>query len=146
MIRAHRKQMRRGLTIVETTIVIALVMLIIFGIYEYGRFVMVRQVVQNAAREGARLAVVSANTLETVDIQNRVSNYLAGQQLNPVTIQVYWADPNTGAYVGNWKDASFGQGIAVDVNGTYRPVLPSLLFMSATIPVQVRAVMYSEAN
>lgn len=137
---------RRGLTLVETAIVISLVFMVIFGIYEYGRFVMARQVVQNAAREGARLAVVNTNTLTEADIQNRVSSYLVGQQLSNTTIQVYWADPTTGNNLGVWTDASFGQGIAVQVNGDYQPILPSLLFMSATIPVQVRAVMYSEAN
>lgn len=137
---------RRGLTLVETAIVISLVLLIIMGIYEYGRFVMVRQVVQNAAREGARLAVVSTNTLTTADIQNRVTTYLAGQQLSNVNITLYWADPNTGANLGAWTDAGFGQGIAVQVSGDYKPVLPAMLFMSASLPLQVRAVMYSEAN
>src|SRR5262245_22491279 len=137
---------RRGLTLVETAIVLSLVVMVIFSIYEYGRFVMARQVVQNAAREGARLAVVSTNSLTTADIQNRVSTYLVGQQLANTTIQVYWADPATGNNLGEWTDASFGQGIAVQVTGDYQPILPALLFMPATIPVQVRAVMYSEAN
>lgn len=137
---------RSGLTIVETAIVISLCVLILFGIFEYGRFVMARQVIQNAAREGARLAVVSTNTLTTADIQNTVTNYLAGQQLSGVTINVYWADPDTGVNRGAWTDASFGQGIAVQVSGSYQPVLPSLLYLPASIPIQVRAVMYSEAN
>lgn len=138
---------RRGLTLVETAIVIALVLLLIFGIYEYGRFVMVRQVIHNAAREGARLAVVSTNTLTESDIQNTVLNYMAGQQLaGPPTVTVYWADPNTGQNMGAWNDASFGQGIAVQINADYQPILPGLLSMETSMPLQVRVVMYSEAN
>lgn len=137
---------RRGLTLVETAIVISLVFLLLFGLYEYGRYVMVRQVVQNAAREGARLAVVSTNTLQLSDIQNTVTNYLAGQQIGVPTINAYWADPDTGVNLGQWNNAAFGQGIAVEINASYQPVLPQLLFMPATIPVQVKIVMLSEAN
>ena len=137
---------RRGLTLVETAIVISLVLLLIFGIYEYGRFVMVRQVIHNAAREGARLAVVNTNTLTEDQIKATVTNYLAGQQLGTVTTTVTWVDPATGAYKGTWSDAAFGQGIAVQINAQYTPVLPALLSMSSTIPLQVRVVMYSEAN
>lgn len=143
----RKLQARRGLTMVETAIVISLVLLLIFGIYEYGRFVMVRQVIHNAAREGARLAVVSTNSLTESDIRNTVLNYLAGQQLAGVpTITIYWADPNTGQNMGQWSDASFGQGIAVQINADYQPVLPAFLSMESNIPLQVRVVMYSEAN
>ena len=147
MILKHRtRRARRGLTLVETAIVIGLVLLMLFGLYEYGRFVMVRQVVQNAAREGARLAVVSADRLTTSDLQNTVTNYLAGQQIGVPTISIYWADPNTGANLGQWDHAAFGQGIAVEIIASYQPVLPQLLKMQPTIPLRVKIVTLCEAN
>ncbi len=146
MMQRQTNRTRHGLTLVETTIVLSLVLMLILGIYEYGRFVMARQVVQNAAREGARLAVVSTNTLTETDIQNTVRNYLVGQDLSTANVTVYWADPNTGNNLGVWTNAAFGQGIAVEVDTNYQPILPAFLKMSTTIPLRVKTVMYSEAN
>lgn len=53
---------RRGATTVEAAFVLPLFLLFIMGIYEYGRYLMVLHVATNAARDGARLAVVRAGT------------------------------------------------------------------------------------
>ena len=52
----HRRK-RRGAAVVEFAIVAPLFFLLIFGMIEYGRMVMVQQVITNASREGARRAV-----------------------------------------------------------------------------------------
>ncbi len=155
---------RRGSTLVETAVVIPVALLFVFGILEYSRLVMTRQILQNAVREGARLAVVNTQNLTTAQVQDYVDQKLAGQgaQLQgyakATSIQVYKADPATGNpldandnVVGSWTlapfvNAQFGQGIAVRVTGTYQPVLPSFLYMGSNITVQAMAVMNSEAN
>ena len=53
---------RRGATTVEAAFVLPIFLLFIMGIYEYGRYLMVLHVSTNAARDGARLAVVRAGT------------------------------------------------------------------------------------
>jgi Flp pilus assembly protein TadG len=138
---------RRGTSIPEAAIVIGLCLLILFGIYEYGRFLMMKTLLDNAAREASRFAVVHTADKTTSDVQNRALNYLAGQgtQLQSLAVQVFESDSN-GNNIGNWTDAQFGQYIAVQINGTYRPVTPTLLFLPSTIPLQARSVMYSEAN
>jgi hypothetical protein len=45
-----------------------------------------------------------------------------------------------------YTNAGFNQCIAVVINGTYTPILPTFLFMSNTVPVSAQAIMYSEAN
>jgi Flp pilus assembly protein TadG len=55
--------------------VLGLLILLVFGIIEMGRAIMVNQVITNAAREGARRAVISGATDEQV--QSRISKYLA---------------------------------------------------------------------
>jgi Flp pilus assembly protein TadG len=139
---------RAGATLVETAIVISACLLFMFAIFEYGRYVMIRQIVENAAREGARQAVVSTNSAATADIQATVQKYLVGQgqNLNGLSIQVYKADPATGANLGDWTTAAWGEGIAVDVSGNYNPMLPSFGFLKATVPVHVTSIMRSEAN
>jgi Flp pilus assembly protein TadG len=48
---------RPAATLVETAMVISIFLMVLFGIFEYGRFVMTRGLMENAAREGARWAV-----------------------------------------------------------------------------------------
>jgi Flp pilus assembly protein TadG len=132
---------------VETAFVIAIALLFLFGIFEYGRFLYVRHVLTNAAREGARFAVVHTYDKTTTDIQNHVIDWLAGQgfQLAGLTIEVFESDAS-GNSVGPWTSAAFGEGIGVRISGTYSPVLPSFLFMSSTIAVNTQCIMNSEAN
>jgi hypothetical protein len=43
-----------------------------------------------------------------------------------------------------WNSATFSEKIAVTVDGTYRPVLPTFLIMPQTISVKTTAIMGSE--
>jgi Flp pilus assembly protein TadG len=138
---------RPGATVVEGAVVISVCLLFLFGIYEYGRFLMMRNLLDHAAREGARRAVAHVGGLATADIQNWVTSALAGQgqQLQGLNIQVYMAD-NNGNNAGAWSSAGFGQYIAVQIDGDYAPVLPMFLSMNSTVHIQSKAVMYSEGN
>lgn len=61
---AMRKRLKseRGAALLETAITIPLVLLIAVGIFEFGRAFQTWQVLTNAAREGARIAVLAATT------------------------------------------------------------------------------------
>jgi Flp pilus assembly protein TadG len=144
--RSRQSQRRSGAVLVETALVIGVCLLFMFAIFEYGRYVMIRQIVENAAREGARQAVVTTSSATTANIQATVQQYLAGQNLSGLSIQVYQADPATGANIGPWTSAQWGQGIAVEVSGNYKSMLPSFGFLPNTVPVHVKAIMRSEAN
>src|SRR5262245_44096776 len=156
---------RSGATAVERVFVISLALLFIFGIFEYGRFLMVRHLATNAAREGARYASVNTGNGTTVqNIKDVVTARMAARQtdLQGFTVDVFAVDmsqiynPSTGQTVANpqiqplsgtnWNDSMFGGGIAVRVTGDYKPMLPTFLLMNSTIPVQATAVMGSEAN
>lgn len=52
---------RRGVTIVESALVLSIFLMLLFGIFEYCRFLMVLHVTHNAARDGARYAAVNVN-------------------------------------------------------------------------------------
>ena len=51
---ARNRKRRNATTLVETAIVISVCLLFLFGIVEYGRFLMIQHLINNAAREGAR--------------------------------------------------------------------------------------------
>jgi hypothetical protein len=153
--------------------VISLALMLLFGIIEYARFVYFMHVADSAAREAARFAVVHTGDGTTVgSITDKtppnnpdgtpntsatvcgVANYTingADSNLVPGTYQisVYNANPSTGAPISgtNWNDGAFGGAIAVQVKGTFKLIVPSLLqFSSGNIPVTVTAMMSSEAN
>src|SRR5689334_7980878 len=122
----RRSTRRKGATEVETAVVFLLVTVLTVAIFEYGRVMMVREIVDNAAREGVRQAVTGTSTYTTADIQKIVFDRLAGQRLQnnagqpfqQTDVQVYWADPNTGQPMSpdsTWSDAPFGQSIVVKV-------------------------------
>jgi Flp pilus assembly protein TadG len=113
LVRRSDTRRRQAAHIVEFAFVCPIFFLFLFGILEYSRFVMTLQVMTNAAREGARYAVVTTNDSNanpTQDVQNWVYNYMAGQnvQLNApaggtfsatANILVYTSDPTTVAPV-----------------------------------------------
>lgn len=68
----------RGQALLETALILPVVLLISVGIFEFGRAYQLVQVLTNAAREGARIAVMYGTT--EADIRARVTAYLdAGQ-------------------------------------------------------------------
>jgi Flp pilus assembly protein TadG len=152
--RTRRGPRRLGAAAVEFAFVAPILFMLLLGILEYCRFLMTVQLMNNAAREGARYTVVNTTAaLTTASIQTYVDNYMAGQgtaQLVNYTpssnITVYQADPNTGANVGNWQNAGWGAPIGVTITGTYNPVVPGILYLTGSIPVQATCIMYSEAN
>jgi Flp pilus assembly protein TadG len=86
------KVSERGTTTVEAAIILPVFLLFLFGIFEAGRFLNTRQVLTNAAREGARLAVTplsGTNILPTTsEIQDRVNEYLASANITGATTTV----------------------------------------------------------
>ena len=104
---------------VETAIVLLIALTLTLAIYDYGRYFMLSQLVNNAAREGARQAVVKTNTQNTAMIQNTVIQYLANQNFTDSSgnafsasdVVVIQVNPATGAPTSpdsNWYDAPFG--------------------------------------
>ncbi len=152
--RLTKMSQRRGATLMETALVLPLCLLFILGVFEYSRYLMLLHLATNAAREGCRYAVSHTQPVTiagvtqgnaTTDVTNIVSNYLAGQQLNSQSVQVYQSD-SLGNNVGTWTNAASGQYIGVKVTGTFQSAVPSFLYMSSSLPVQAVAVMACEGN
>jgi Flp pilus assembly protein TadG len=133
---------------VETAFVLAIACLFLFGIIEYGRYLFVLQVVENAAREGARHAVVHTHiTTLDADTVAVVNQRMAGVQnvVRNYKVDVYRSD-GTGNNGGLASDAAFGEYIVVEINADYDPILPNFLLMGSEIHIRTKAMMNSEAN
>jgi len=72
-LRRWGRSRRRGSTIVEFAVVLPLLLTVLFGIIEYGWLFMVRQTVQNAAREGCRVAVLKTSVEPYAAVLERIN-------------------------------------------------------------------------
>jgi Flp pilus assembly protein TadG len=73
----------RGAALLETAITIPLILLISVAIFEFGRAYQTWQVLTNAAREGARVAILNGTT--DTEVRTAVKNYVAIGQLSAVS-------------------------------------------------------------
>ena len=74
-----RLKNQRGAALLETAITIPLILLVSVSIFEFGRAYQTWQVLTNAAREGARIAVISGTT--DAQVTTAVRNYMTGGAL-----------------------------------------------------------------
>jgi Flp pilus assembly protein TadG len=81
-----------------------LILLIVVGIFEFGRAFQTWQVLSNAAREGARVAILPYATL--ADVQSRVTSYMQGGQLDNFQNATVTINQNTPVAVGAGTAAS----------------------------------------
>jgi Flp pilus assembly pilin Flp len=111
---------RRGAAAVEFAVVAPLFFLLVFGMIEFGRMVMIQQVLTNASREGARVAVLDGAT--TADVQTAVDNYMVSASVQGATLSVNPDPPSS---------AGYGEAVTVVVSVPFDQVswLPSPMFI-----------------
>jgi Flp pilus assembly protein TadG len=121
--RFQRPADRRGAATVEFAVVAPVFLLFVVGIVEFGRALMVQQLLTNAAREGARVGVLDNS--QTGDVTSAVSNYLAGGGVSGATTTVTPSPPSSAAY---------GSPVTVTITVPYSSVswVPSPWFLQNT--------------
>jgi len=100
----RRTAERRGAAVVEFAVVAPVLLLLLLGMIECGRMIMVQQTITTAAREGARSAIVEGTSAATATTS--VQSFLAGTGIRGAQITV--APNNTGS-------VAHGQPITVTV-------------------------------
>lgn len=149
---------RNGAAAIEFAFLFPLVFAIFFAFVEHGRYMMVKDIVQNAAREGARYAAVTTNdlTIDDDDIKAWVLRWMVGQEahLTNYECNVYKTDATGTIPVdkkgnvlpGTWKSLQYSQLIAVQIKGTHTVWLPILTMLPPTMDLDVKAISSAEAN
>jgi Flp pilus assembly protein TadG len=114
------RRKRRAAAAVEFAIVAPVFFLLVFGLIEYGRMVMVQQIITNASREGARTAVLDGAT--TAGVTAAVNNYLTSGSISGATVTVNPNPPTT---------AQYGDPVTVTVSVPFSQVswLPSPMYL-----------------
>lgn len=78
----HRSE--KGAAAVEFALLLPLLMMILFGIIEFGIALHQQSILTNASREGARLGIVqSIPAITTGQINATIDNYLTGAGITP---------------------------------------------------------------
>lgn len=121
---------------VEFAVVAPLLFLFVFGMIEFGRMVMVQQIMTNAAREGARVAILPGST--TAQVTTTVSNYLTAGAISGQTTTVS-PDPPSGA--------TYGSSVTVTVSVPFKSVswTPAPFFLGSTT-LKAQCVMRTEQS
>ena len=95
---------------------------LVFGMIEYGRMVMVQQILTNASREGARKAVIDGMT--SSDVETAVQDYLSDAAITGANVTVTTTAPVAPDYADS---------MTVDVDVAFSQVswLPSPMFLGS---------------
>ena len=135
MVRGMRAVIRsfRGQAVVEFALVFPLLLLVCFGITEFGRAWMTMSILTSAAREGVRLAAVTAPDVPAVE--QRVRDVCDAARVVPSAITVVPPDPN---------DPNRRVSVTVETQFT---VIPGQILgnFRGTIPLRTTSIMRHES-
>jgi Flp pilus assembly protein TadG len=100
------REARRGAALVEMALVLPIFVAVTLGIVEFGRAMMVGNLVTNAAREGARLGIIDGTSNSEVtqavrDFMATAANVLPGDVSVTVTVTEYTGNPSAANEVAN---------------------------------------------
>lgn len=133
-----RKPNEHGMVAAEFALLLPVLLIILFGIIEFGMIMYSREVVTNASREGARAGIIQRIPSVTAgEIITVATNYLraTGISMAEVTITV----PASGGVTGT----------PVTVTAVYRypwliPYIPSMLGLPSPLPIRMTTTMRHE--
>jgi Flp pilus assembly protein TadG len=127
---------QKGATMVEFALILIPLLIITFGIIEFGMYIYNKQIITNASREGARAGIVaSLPRLSDAEIDSVVKNYCLN---NLVTFGAQNIPPTTTA---THPAQEFGDPLTVQVNYTYSFfVIPNIIPGIKTLLTQISSM------
>jgi Flp pilus assembly protein TadG len=125
----------RGNAVVEMALVLPLLLILVFGITEFGRAWMTVNVLQTAAREGARLAVVQP-VRDNTAIQNRATAICNAAAIHN-NVVVSCVGPING---------DIERKVTVTVSADFTVVTGRVLAFRGTVPLSAQCSMRSEGG
>lgn len=132
-----------GASVIEFAVILPLLILLIFGIIEFGMLLYNQQVITNASREGARAGIVAQQPrLDSTSIDSVVQTYCLNHL---VTFAAVKPQPITNL-TGYSPNALVGQYLTVQVTYNYEfLVIPSFIPVIGKLrPMAAQTVMRYE--
>jgi Flp pilus assembly protein TadG len=167
---AASRRRRSGAAAVEMAFSLLPLLIMMFGIFEFGRFVMDRQLMDNAVRAACRYALAnntqtSPNLLSNsgawnTSVEGIVNQMLGGRQSDFVTpptiangqITVTGLHYNTATQAwdaisqANIATLAAGDRITVSVTASYKFILVPFLPVQSTVPINSQVTMLCEGG
>lgn len=152
MLQSHRRRARRGLTLVETAFILTIFITLIFGMIDLGAFVYRLHAVNQAARKGARQAIVQGSLAKSTlnggpwgpTTYGPVSASANGTdpQVLAILPSLSGIDPSTVQVTYAWPDASnvAEKRVGVTVSATWTPTV-GMIFGAAARTVSATSTM-----
>jgi Flp pilus assembly protein TadG len=131
-----RRSRRTGATAVETAMVLIPCFMFIFSVFEYGRMLMAWNVLNNAAREGCRYALVNnTSTTVTADTTTAVTSRMSGLNTTAFTSFSVSVSGTHGGVSTAVNNLVAGDLITVTVTGTYQfmNIIPNVKMGTVTM-------------
>ncbi len=136
-----RSKKERGAALLEAAITIPMLLLVSVGIFEFGRAYQTWQILTNAAREGARLAVLPDPTPGVVE--SRVMQYMQDGQLGAATSASITVNRSLTMDVAG-KTVSASQ-VSIDYPFSFIVLQPVARLVSPTASVGNAVVMHAQS-
>jgi hypothetical protein len=127
---------RSGNAVIEVAIVLSFLLLVLFGIIDFGRAFWHSNILHTACREGARMMAVSAQS-DSAQVIQRINDVLSTARITPQPddIQLIWPPPGDPL-----------TPVTVEINYDFELLAgPILGIVPGTIPLSARCVMKYEA-
>ncbi|APZ93200.1 Flp pilus assembly protein [Fuerstiella marisgermanici] len=108
---------------VEMAVCFPIFMLILLGIMEFGRALMVSQLLASASREGCRTAIVDGST--NSDVETKVKNHvtsMVGCLASDVTVEIVVTSIQTGNEIASLAVAEQRDLIEIDVTVPFNSI------------------------
>ncbi len=132
-----RRRNDRGQSLVEFALILPIFVLILVGVFDFGRAVFAYNTVNNAAREGSRLAIVDQTEAHIDNLGVQRADSIG---VDPSQITIDYRNPSTpntpGSCAGGPGDASIVGCLAVvRVTYDYNAATPILAQLVGTISI-----------
>ncbi len=121
--RKCRRNPESGVALIESAFVLPLLLVLTMGMLDFGRAFHTKSVLDQAAREGARIAVVTSPDADLVT--EKVNEVLASSGVTASSVQI--TGPNASKMVTVTVTATFTfitPGVFALVNGSYGNTIP----------------------
>ena len=135
----------KGTALLEAAITVPIILLISVGIFEFGRAYQTWQVLTNAAREGARVAVINGSTDDQV--KSRVRDYMVNGGIPDASTDFVSINRNvalSGVDTGSQIQIAYPFQFIV-LNPVVRLVAPGNTTTGAPITMHSTALMRNES-
>ena len=137
MKQVKRWKSRRGSILVETAFILPLLTFLLIGMMEFGRVLMIKQVLTNAAREGARVAAIDLDNSKALSSALDVTrDYVtrSGMNSSEVTVNPVFSQLNGTPAVQVSVDYNYTSDLARMI-----PAAPSVLRLHSQVVMRREA-------